>query len=136
LHNPEFAGNSLSAPWKKISVGTPCCGIGSTIGDAMKRTAIIAAALIAASSLSLTLAPNSARAQMKVVAPPPPQVAHVPAWWWAGFACPASVVLSLSAVVADFRDNRQLTAPEAWTCGLLHWVPMPVQPKPAGHKHH
>jgi hypothetical protein len=42
----------------------------------------------------------------------------------------------LSALVADFRDNRQLTAPEAWTCGLLYWIPMPVQPKPVGHKHH
>jgi hypothetical protein len=52
------------------------------------------------------------------------------AWWWAGFACPASVVLS--AAVANFRDNRALTAPEAWTCGLLYWIPMPVQPKPAG----
>jgi len=60
------------------------------------------------------------------------QTAHVPAWWWAGFACPASIVLS--TLVADFRDNRQLRASEAWTCGLLYWVPMPVQPKPA--KHH
>ena len=76
---------------------------------------------------------NSARAQAPPTPPlPPMQTAHIPAWWWAGFACPASIVLS--ALVADFRDNRQLTASEAWTCGLLYWVPMPVQPKPA--KHH
>jgi hypothetical protein len=101
----------------------------------MRRIAIIAAALIAASSLSLALVPNSARAGVPPGPPPPlpPTVhAHVPAWWWAGFACPASIVLS--ALVADFHDNRQLTTPEAWTCGLLYWVPLPVQPKPA--KHH
>jgi len=100
----------------------------------MKRIAIIAAALIAASSLSLTLAPNSARAGVtRVVSPPLPMThAHVPAWWWAAFSCPASIVFS--ALVADFRDNRQLTGPEAWTCGVLYWLPMPVQQsKPAGH---
>jgi hypothetical protein len=97
----------------------------------MKRVAIIAAALIAA----LSLAPNGTRAAPAPIPPPPPP-AHVvvPAWWWVAFGCPASVVLS--ALVADFRDNRQLTAPEAWTCGLLYWIPMPVQPKPVGHKHH
>lgn len=102
----------------------------------MKRIAIIAAALIAASSLSLALAPNGARAgepPVPIFPPPSPAVhAHVPAWWWAGFACPASIVLS--ALVADLHDNRQLTTPEAWTCGLLYWVPMPVQPKPAARR--
>ena len=102
------------------------------MGDAMKRIAFITAALIAASSLSLTFAPNSARAGETRTPPPPMTHAHVPAWWWAAFSCPASIVLS--ALVADFRDNRQLTAPEAWTCGLLFWVPMQVQQsKPAGH---
>ena len=96
----------------------------------MRRNLIAAAALIAAVSF-LT---NSARAQVKPIPPAPMVHAHVPAWWWVAFACPASVVLS--ALVADFRDNRQLTAPEAWTCGLLYWIPMPVQPKQAGHKHH
>jgi hypothetical protein len=57
--------------------------------------------------------------------PPPAQIAHVPAWWWVAFACPASIVGS--ALVADVAYNRQLTAPEAWSCGLLFWVPMPVQ---------
>jgi hypothetical protein len=95
----------------------------------MKHIAIIAAALSAASSF----APNYARAQKAIVPVPPPEHVVVPAWWWAGFACPASVVLS--AVAADFLSNRQLTAPEAWTCGLLYWIPMPVAPKPAGHRH-
>jgi hypothetical protein len=97
----------------------------------MRRSLIAAAALIAA----LPLTANNTRAGVDKSLPPPALPAahaHVPAWWWAGFACPASVVLS--ALVADFRDNRQLTAPEAGTCGLLYWIPMPVQP--AGHNHH
>ena len=52
---------------------------------------------------------------------------------------PGSLVLAsiiLSGIVADFRDNRQLTTAEAWTCGLLYWVPMPYQPQPVGHHHH
>jgi hypothetical protein len=44
--------------------------------------------------------------------------------------CVASIILS--AVVADFKDNRQLTNGEAWTCGLLYWIPMPPAPK---HRH-
>ena len=44
-------------------------------------------------------------------------------WFWGLFACPASIILS--GIVANFRDNRQLTAPEAWTCGLLFWFATP-----------
>jgi hypothetical protein len=39
-------------------------------------------------------------------------------------ACPASIILS--GIVADFKDNRQLTYWEAVTCGLLYWIPMAV----------
>ena len=69
-----------------------------------------------------------------VIPCPPLAPTHVPAWWWAAFACPASIVLS--ALVANYRDNRQLTTAEAWTCGLLYWIPMPNPPQPAGHHHH
>ncbi len=41
----------------------------------------------------------------------------------------------LSALVADFHDNRQLTAPEAGTYGVLYWIAMPSQPKPVAHRH-
>ena len=63
--------------------------------------------------------------------PPIPPV-HVPAWVWAGLACPASIILS--ALVANYWNNRQLTTAEAWTCGLLYWIPMP-KPQPVGHHH-
>jgi hypothetical protein len=58
-------------------------------------------------------------------APPPLPATHgfIPAWFWAAFACPASIILS--GIVANFRDNRQLTTPEAWTCGLAFWLAKP-----------
>jgi hypothetical protein len=40
-------------------------------------------------------------------------------------ACPASIILS--GIVANFWLNRELTAPEAWACGLLFWIPRPTQ---------
>jgi hypothetical protein len=61
----------------------------------------------------------------------PPTHGAPPAWWWAAFACPASIILS--GFFANFRDNRQLTTAEAWTCGLLYWIPMPVQPEKVHH---
>lgn len=100
--------------------------MGAAMKREMRRIPIVAAVLIAA----LALVPNSAGA---APIPPPPEHVVVPAWWWAGFACPASVVVS--AIAADFLSNRPLTAPEAWTCGLLYWIPMPVAPKPAARRH-
>ena len=50
-------------------------------------------------------------------------------WFWAAFACPGSIILS--GIVANFRDNWQLTAPEAWSCGLLFWFAKP-KTVPAG----
>jgi hypothetical protein len=74
---------------------------------------------------------DTAFAATIVPCPAPLSAAHVPAWFWAGFACPASIILS--GIVANFRDNRQLTTAEAWTCGLLYWIPMPVQPQQVRH---
>jgi hypothetical protein len=52
-------------------------------------------------------------------------------WFWGLFACPASIIVS--GIVANFRDNRQLTYWEAWTCGLAFWLAKPgPQQKPAG----
>jgi hypothetical protein len=52
-------------------------------------------------------------------------------WFWAAFACPASIILS--GIVANFRDNRQLTAPEAWSCGLLFWFAKPKTAPASNH---
>lgn len=56
---------------------------------------------------------------------PAPTSSHaISGWFWGTFACPASIVLS--ALVADFRDNRQLTTLEAWTCGVAFWLAKPA----------
>lgn len=79
------------------------------------------------------LSTDTAFASGYIIPCPPGPVKYAPAWLWAAFACPASIVLS--AVVANFRDHRELTTAEAWTCGLLYWIPMPNPPKPAGQHH-
>jgi hypothetical protein len=80
------------------------------------------------------LATDTAFAVPAVPCPIPGAPIHgfVPAWVWAGLACPASIILS--GIVANFRDNRQLTYAEAWTCGLLYWIPNPNQPAQNGHR--
>ncbi len=61
------------------------------------------------------------------IIPCPPVPMHAPAWLWVAFACPASIILS--GMVANFKDHRQLTYWEAWTCGLLYWFGKPpMQP--------
>jgi hypothetical protein len=95
----------------------------------MKR--ILFAATIAVSAYTFV----SSDAHAQAPAPPPPVqiMPHVSPVPWYLMGCPASIVLS--AIVADFKDNRQLTTWEAWSCGLLYWIPMPQQPKPR-HSHH
>jgi len=65
---------------------------------------------------------DTAFASAVMPCPVAPTSGAPPAWFWAAFACPASIILS--GIVANFRDNRQLTTAEAWTCGLLYWIPM------------
>ncbi len=72
---------------------------------------------------------------MKRVVPPPAAPAgHVGALPWALMACPALIVVS--GIVANFKDNRQLTFWEAVTCGLLYWVPMSIPPQPVQKPRH
>ena len=76
------------------------------------------------------LATDTAFAGEAIRTPPcPPAGHHTPVWPWVIIGCAGSIVLS--AFVAGFRDHRELTTAEAWTCGLLYWIPMPYQPKPA-----
>jgi hypothetical protein len=73
---------------------------------------------------------DTAFAQGVIPCPVPGGGVHVPTWLWVAMACPASIILS--GAVANFRDNRQLTYQEAWTCGLLYWFswlsPPPQKP--------
>lgn len=94
------------------------------------RRIIIAAVAIAT---AIMLLPPAARA-----APPPPvpvQIQPTLHLWvpWVLFGCTGSVVVS--ALVADWKDNRQLSYSEAYSCGLLYWF-SPPQPPPKPRKHH
>jgi hypothetical protein len=59
-----------------------------------------------------------------------------PVWPWVVIGCAGSIVVS--ALAANFFQNRQLTTPEAWTCGLLYWWYPSAYPQqqPASNKHH
>jgi hypothetical protein len=97
----------------------------------MRRLIIAVAALIAA----LSLPPMKLQAQP---APPPKIVpagppGHVGALPWALMACPAFIVFT--GAVANFKDNRQLTFWEAWTCGLAYWFWVPGQMPPKARTH-
>jgi len=76
---------------------------------------LIAAAL-AASLAASAVSPASA-APVRVVTVPATGGVHTP---WVPFAvmgCASGIILA--AMAASSRDKRELTAPEAWTCGLL-----------------
>jgi cell division protein FtsW (lipid II flippase) len=93
----------------------------------LKLTSVaIISALLAAS------APNSASAN--VIVPVVPG-AHFAAGSgpWLIFGCVGGIMVA--ALAANARDNRELTAEEAWSCGTLFFL---SQPKMAhkGHKHH
>ncbi len=107
-------------------------------------TALVAAMLFFAPSVIPSMNPaaacvsglhpiDTAFALPCVTSPPAPiSHAHVPAWPWVVIGCAGSIVVS--ALAADFWNHRELTTPEAWTCGLLYWVPM--QYSPQTNKHH
>jgi hypothetical protein len=91
----------------------------------MKTNKLIAATLAASIGVAALPTPSSAA----LVATPGPVFggATVP---WPIFACVGGIITS--ALVANYRDNRELTAPEAWTCGLAFWF---AQPKQKRHHH-
>jgi hypothetical protein len=53
--------------------------------------------------------------------PPPVAPGHVMGGtspWWI-FVCPTGIVTA--AVVKNAKRHKELTRPEAWTCGFLYW---------------
>jgi hypothetical protein len=45
---------------------------------------------------------------------------------WAIFGCSSGIIFA--ALVANYQQNRQLTAAEAASCGLLFWFAPPKNP--------
>ena|ERR1700730_6281704 len=95
----------------------------------MKTNKLIAATL--AASMAMATLPNAANARMIVAPVVPGHTFGGAAFPWPIFACAGGIITS--ALIANYRDNRELTAPEAWSCGLLFWF---TQPQPHKRKHH
>jgi hypothetical protein len=90
----------------------------------MGKSKILAAVLAA----FLTLYPPAAFAGCAVITPGAGKQfgAGSAGWVWAIFGCSSGIILA--AMVANFQQHRQLTAQEAWTCGLLFWFTPPKNP--------
>ncbi len=88
----------------------------------MKTKKLIAATL--AASMAVAAVPTASFA----LTPVPGHTFGGASFPWPIFACAGGIITS--AIVANARDNRELTAPEAWTCGVLFWF---AQPKKKRH---
>jgi hypothetical protein len=77
----------------------------------MKKSKFTAVAL----AMAIAFSPVAALAQ-PAPAPVPTHAGATP--WWI-FICPGGIVTA--AMVKNWKRNKQLTTPEAWTCGLLYW---------------
>jgi hypothetical protein len=91
---------------------------------------LIAAAL-AASLAASAVSPASAAAVAPVVIPTVPASGGIHTPWvpFAVMGCAAGIIFA--AMAANSRDNRELVAPEAWTCGLLFLFSEPRSKKKA-----
>jgi hypothetical protein len=79
----------------------------------MRISKITAVAL----AMAIALSPGAAFAQV-VVATLGHVFGGITTPWWI-FVCPTGVVTA--AVVKNAKRHKELTAPEAWTCGVLYW---------------
>ena len=81
----------------------------------MKALKLTLAASLLAGSLALSTAPvNAAVARVPVTG----GGMHTGTIYWI-LACPGGIITA--AVVKNWKRHKELTAPEAWTCGLLYW---------------
>ena len=85
----------------------------------MKTNKWIAAAVAASLAVALPTAVTAA----EVRPAPVPHSSGTPFVPWAVIGCAGGVVLA--ALAANYRDNRPLTAQEAWTCGFLFLLSKP-----------
>ena len=95
----------------------------------MKTKKLIAATL--AASVAVAALPT---ASFAAVAPAPVVYGHTfggTSFPWPIFACAGGIITA--AMVANAREQRELTAPEAWSCGVLFWF---AEPKHSKRKHH
>ena len=86
----------------------------------MKTNKLIAATLAASMVVATLPSTSYAAAAVPVV---PGHVFGGAGFPWPIFACAGGIITA--ALIASARDNRELTAPEAWTCGTLFWFSQP-----------
>jgi hypothetical protein len=79
----------------------------------MRKSKITAVALATAIALS----PIESFAQPVVTTPGHVFGGTTTPWWI--FVCPGGIVTA--AMVKNWKRHKELTAPEAWTCGFLYW---------------
>jgi len=90
----------------------------------MKTKKLIAAALAAGIGVTAVSTPSHAwYCPPKVV--PAGKTFGAGAGPWPVFICAGGIIFA--ALAANYRDNRQLTAEEAWTCGALFLLSQPKQ---------
>jgi len=82
----------------------------------MKKFAVV----LGLAAAGLCFGSSASFAQRGVIAGGSSTATWVP---WAVMGCPTGIVVS--AVVANYRDNRPLTQEEAWSCGVLYWFSTP-----------
>jgi hypothetical protein len=78
---------------------------------------------ILAAVLAASMAFSSTVAFAGDVVPGPKFGTGPTGWVWGIFGCSSGIIFA--AIVANWQQNRQLTAKEAATCGLLFWFTPP-----------
>lgn len=79
----------------------------------MKALKLALAASLVASTVAISAAPANAAVRTPVAG----GMSAGTVWWI--MACPGGVVTA--ALVKNWKRHKELTAPEAWTCGLQYW---------------
>jgi hypothetical protein len=89
----------------------------------MKTNKLIAATL--AASMAMAAVPTASHAV--VVRTPGLTFGGSGVGPWPVFVCAGGIIFA--ALAANARDNRELTAPEAWSCGFFFWFSQPGKKK-------
>jgi hypothetical protein len=83
----------------------------------MKALKMALAASLMAGTLAVSTAPAGAAVCVRCGPVVGSSISSSTVWWI--MACPASIVTA--AMAKNWRRHKELTAPEAWTCGLQYW---------------